>query len=229
MTELFNTILANVSSSITISSAILTIAVAVAFGSLITFTYYKTQDPAFYQRSFAMTLLMLPVILSVMILFTGSNIARAFSLAGALSIIRFRSAPGDPKDIGFIFFDVAAGLACGVGLFGYGIVFVLVLCVLIYIVERSPLFRAKSVQKQLKITIPEDLNYQGAFDEILEKYTDHYSLEKIKTTDLGSLFELVYRLSMKAEKNEQEFLNELRCRNGNLNIILSVTPAVPAR
>jgi hypothetical protein len=229
MTELFNTILANVSSSITISSAILTIAVAVVFGSLITFTYYKTQDPAFYQRSFAMTLLMLPVILSVMILFTGSNIARAFSLAGALSIIRFRSAPGDPKDIGFIFFDVAAGLACGVGLFGYGIVFVLVLCILIYVVERSPLFRAKSVQKQLKITIPEDLNYQGAFDEILEKYTDHYSLEKIKTTDLGSLFELVYRLSMKAEKNEQEFLNELRCRNGNLNIILSVTPAVPAR
>lgn len=226
MDNLFNTILTNVSSDITLYSALITMAVAVVFGAVIAFTYYKTQDDDVYQRSMAVTLFMLPIILSVIILFVGSNIARAFSLAGTLSIIRFRSAPGDPKDIGFIFFDIAAGLACGVGLYGYGIVFVLALCILMFIVEKGKLFEKKYIQKTLKITIPEDLNYQGAFDDILEKYTKKYSLTKIKTTDLGSLFELCYNVSMEEKVNEQEFLNELRVRNGNLNIILSVAPKI---
>ena len=113
MDELFNSILVDSSTELTVSMAIITILVAVLFGTVIAFTYYKTQEEN-YQRSMAVTLLMLPVILSVIIIFVGSNVARAFSLAGTLSIIRFRSAPGDPKDIGFIFFDIAAGLACGV-------------------------------------------------------------------------------------------------------------------
>lgn len=224
MDNLFNSILSNVSTEITVSSAMITMIIALILGGVIAFTYYKTQDDAVYQRSLAITLFMLPIILSVIILFIGSNIARAFSMAGTLSIIRFRSAPGDPKDIGFIFFDIAAGLACGVGLYGYGILFVVLLCVVLFVIERIKIFSPKSVRKTLKITIPEDLNYQGAFDEVFEKYTKKYSLEKIKTTDLGSLFELVYNVSMHPGKNEQEFLDELRCRNGNLNIILSVAP-----
>ena len=222
MDNLFNNILANVSQDITIASAVITMIVAVVFGLAIGFTYYKTQEENF-QRNMAVTLMMLPVILSVIILFVGSNIARAFSLAGTLSIIRFRSAPGDPKDIGFIFFDIAAGLACGVGLYGYGAVFVVLLCIIMLISEKYKLFEKKSVQKTLKITIPENLNYQGAFDEILKKYTKSYTLTKIKTTDLGSLFELCYNVIMQNDENEQEFINELRCRNGNLNIILSVS------
>lgn len=223
MDNLFNNILANVSSDITIGSAMVTMIVAVIFGVAIGFTYYKTQEEN-YQRSMAITLLMLPIILSVIILFIGSNIARAFSLAGTLSIIRFRSAPGDPKDIGFIFFDIAAGLACGVGLYGYGAIFVAILCVIIVFAEKFRLFEKKSIQKTLKITIPENLNYQGAFDEILQKYTKQYVLTKIKTTDLGSLFELCYTVTMLHDEDEQRFINELRCRNGNLNIILSVSP-----
>ena len=222
MDNLFNNILTNVSQDITIASAIITMVVAVVFGLVIGFTYYKTQEDN-YQRSMAVTLLMLPVILSVIILFVGSNIVRAFSLAGTLSIIRFRSAPGDPKDIGFIFFDIAAGLACGVGLYGYGAVFVALLCLIMLISEKCKLFEKKAVQKTLKITIPENLNYQGAFDEILKKYTKSYTLTKIKTTDLGSLFELCYNVIMQNDANEQEFINELRCRNGNLNIILAVS------
>lgn len=223
MDYLFNSILTNSSSEITVLSAAVTIVAAVVFGIVIAFTYYKTQAEN-YGRSMAVTLVMLPIILSVIILFIGSNIARAFSLAGTLSIIRFRSAPGDPKDIGFIFFDIAAGLACGVGLYGYGFVFVLVLCTIIIIVEKYGLFEKKTINKTLKITIPEDLNYDGAFDDILKKYTQKYSLVRIKTTDLGSLFELRYSVIMNKNQNEQEFLNELRCRNGNLNIILSVSP-----
>ncbi|MGN0179292.1 MAG: DUF4956 domain-containing protein [Monoglobaceae bacterium] len=225
MNELFNTVLANTSSEITVMSAIITMLAAVVFGAAIAFTYYRTQAEN-YQRSMAATLLMLPVILSVIILFIGSNIARAFSLAGTLSIIRFRSAPGDPKDIGFIFFDIAAGLACGVGLYGYGAIFVLILCAVIFAMERFKLFEKKEVEKTLKITIPEDLNYEGAFDDVLDEYTRKHSLTKIKTTDLGALFELCYSVTMKPNQNEQEFLNELRCRNGNLNIILSAAPKI---
>ncbi len=225
MNDLFNNILANVSGDITVASALTTMLSAVLFGAAIAFTYYKTQEERF-DRSMAVTLLMLPIILSVIILFVGSNIARAFSLAGTLSIIRFRSAPGDPKDIGFIFFDIAAGLACGVGLYGYGALFVAVLCIVIFITEKCGLFQKGAVRKTLKITIPEDLNYQDAFDDILKKYTKKYTLQRVKTTDLGSLFEVCYSVVMKNDLNEQEFLNELRCRNGNLNIILAVAPQI---
>lgn len=224
MDNLFNNILVNASGEITVLSALTTIFASAILGALVAVIYCKTQDDEAYQRSMAITLLMLPVILSVIILFVGSNIARAFSLAGTLSIIRFRSAPGDPKDIGFIFFDIAAGLACGVGLYAYGFVFVLVLGIILIIVEKGKLFEKKDVQKTLKITIPENLNYEGVFDDILQRYTKKYSLQKIKTTDLGSLFELNYHVLMKTGQSEHEFIDELRTRNGNLNIILSVAP-----
>ena len=136
MDNLFNNILKNTSANITVMSALTTMLSAIVFGAVIGYTYYKTQEEN-YQQGMAITLLMLPIILSVIILFIGSNIARAFSLAGTLSMIRFRSAPGDPKDIDFIFFDIAAGLACGVGLYGYGAIFVLILCGIIIIAENS--------------------------------------------------------------------------------------------
>ena len=224
MNNLFNTVLANLSGEITPLSAIITMLTAMISGGIIAFTYRRTQDEAVYQQSLAVTLFMLPVILSVIILFVGSNIARAFSLAGTLSIIRFRSAPGDAKDIGFIFFDIAAGLACGVGLYAYGALFVIVLCLALIILEKARIFKPHSMQKTLKITIPEDLNYSGAFDDILDTYTKNYTLTKIKTTDLGSLFELVYRVSVADGINEQKFLNELRTRNGNLTIMLCEAP-----
>lgn len=224
MNNLFNIVLANLSGDITPISAVITMIIALILGGAIAFTYRKTQDEAVYQRSLAITLVMLPIILSVIILFVGSNIARAFSLAGTLSIIRFRSAPGDAKDIGFIFFDIAAGLACGVGLYAYGALFVIVLCLALIILEKACLLKPRSVQKTLKITIPEDLNYSGAFDDIFNTYTKNCKLTKVKTTDLGSLFELVYSVSVADGINEQEFLNELRTRNGNLTIMLCEAP-----
>ena len=222
----FNELLANTSADLSFFQSLITMAVALVLGGIIAFTYYKTQSEEYYQRSLAITLCMLPIILSVIILFIGSNIARAFSLAGTLSIIRFRSAPGDAKDIGFIFFDIAAGLACGVGLYGYGALFVIVLCAVIILLETFKAFEKKTTNKTLKILIPEDLNYEGAFDDVLDSYTKKHTLTRIKTTDLGSLFELCYNVVMIDGKNEQEFLDELRCRNGNLSIVLSVAPAI---
>lgn len=221
MNNLFNDILANVSSDITVGSAVLTMLISLILGGAIAFTYRKTQNGVAYQQSLAVTLCMLPVILSVIIVFVGSDVARAFSLAGTLSIIRFRSAPGDPKDIGFIFFDIAAGLACGVGLFGYAILFVVLLCLAIILIAKIDLFKAKGDFRILKITIPEDLNYKDAFDAILEKYTAEHKLRKIKTTDLGSLYLVEYGVTMKADIDEQSFIDELRVKNGNLTIMLA--------
>lgn len=228
MNNIFNNVLTNSSADITISSAVITMLVAAVLGAAIAFTYYKTQEEG-YQRSIALTLLMLPIVFSVIILLIGSNIARAFSLTGTLSVIRFRSAPGDMRDIGFIFFDIGAGLACGLGLYGYGAVFVVILCVIMIFAEKFRAFEKKAVQKNLKITVPENLNYQDAFDEILEKYTKKYVLTKIKTTDLGSLFELCYTVTMLDAADEREFINELRCRNGNLNIVLTVSPSIKSK
>ena len=117
-------------------------------GFFVAATYYKTQEAENYQQNFAITLLMLPVILSVIILFIGSNIARAFSLAGTLSIIRFRSAPGDPKDIGCISFDIAAGLACRVGMYGYGALFVLMLCVILILRAKNIIFSDSTAKEK---------------------------------------------------------------------------------
>lgn len=224
MNELFNSVLSDTSGEISVPGVALAIAVSVLLGLLIAFVYSVTSDES-YQRELALTLLMLPAILSVIIIFVGSNIARAFSLAGTLSIIRFRSAPGDPKDIGFIFFSIAAGFASGVGLYGYGALFAALLSVIIVIAEKKGLFLKKTVSKKLRITVPEDLNYEGAFDEVLKKYTEKFSPVKVKTTDLGSLFEIEYSLVMRRDKSEREFINELRCRNGNLNIVLALAPS----
>jgi hypothetical protein len=175
-----------------------------------------------YSQSFALTLIIVPTVIAIIVLLIGSNIARAFSLAGAFSIIKFRSAPGDPKDISFVLFTMAAGLACGVGLFGYAALFTVFLCLLMAALNLFKFGAKKVTQKLLKITIPEDLDYEGAFDEIFAEFTTAHELVKIKTTDLGSLYQLHYTVSMDSRTSQKEFLDALRCRNGNLNITLSM-------
>ncbi|MGN0162505.1 MAG: DUF4956 domain-containing protein [Candidatus Ornithomonoglobus sp.] len=214
--------LLNASSTMTIGEELITLLAALIFGLVISITYMKTQKQEGYSQSLALTLTMLPVILAMIIMFVGSNVARAFSLAGTLSIIRFRSAPGEPKDIGYIFFDIAAGLACGVGQFMYGALFVIIVCLFMTALNVFRFGTPKTGIKTLKITIPEDLDYQNAFNDILDKYAAHYTLKKVRTTDLGSLFELEYRINMKNDSDDKKLIDELRCRNGNLSIILSL-------
>ncbi|MFZ5985565.1 MAG: DUF4956 domain-containing protein [Bacillota bacterium] len=205
-----------------LGDTIRTILTAFALGLLISFTYIKTHSKGQYSQNFTLTLVMIPSIIAIIILLVGSNIARAFSLAGAFSIIRFRSTPGDPKDIAYVFFTMAAGLACGAGLFGYSALFTILLCLFMVVLSKTNFGARKVSNKLLKIVIPEDLDYQGAFDDVLDQYTTSYELKKVKTTDLGTLFELVYAVTVKNNINEKEFLDALRCRNGNLNIILAM-------
>ena len=220
-----NNAVADYASQINTQVILITLVTAMIFGLAIAVTYMKTQRNGVFSQSLAITLTILPVILSMIILFVSDNFARAFSLAGTLSIIRFRSAPGEPKDIGYIFFAVAAGLAAGVGQYLYGALFVALVCIFMVVLSLVKFGTPKAYPKKLKITIPEDLDYENAFTDIFEKYTSSYKLERVKTTDLGSLFELVYDVSMKESGTDKAFIDELRCRNGNLNIILSLAEA----
>lgn len=212
----------SVGTTISLTNAILTMIISFICGGLISFTYMKTCNKKGYSQNFALTLIIIPIVVAIIVLLIGSNIARAFSLAGAFSIIKFRSEPGDSKDISYILFTMAAGLACGVGAFGYAVLFTIFLCLLMFTLNLVNFGSKKTSQKLLKITIPEDLNYEDAFDDIFEKFTKSYDLIKVKTTDLGSLFQLVYGVTMDNKTSQKEFLDELRCRNGNLNITLSM-------
>lgn len=229
MNEQITTVLQNGTSAaaqgMNFTEVIITLLASIVFGVVISITYIKNQKCECYSQSLAVTLTMLPVILAMIILFVGSNVARAFSLAGTLSIIRFRSAPGEPKDIGYIFFDIAAGLACGVGQWLYGGLFVLVVCVFIFAIHLLNFGVPSKTAKTLKITIPENLDYENVFNDVLEKYTVDYRLSRVRTTDLGSLFELTYNIHMSPNVNEKAMIDELRCRNGNLNIVLYLAAA----
>lgn len=178
---------------------------------------HKNNNPS---QSFSLTLVMLPPVISVIIMLIGTNIASALSLGGAFSIIRFRSAPGDPKDITFVLFSMAVGLACGLGYVVIAGIVAVVLCLIMVALYIFNFGISKISPKILKITIPENLDYQNTFDGVLKKYTKNYVLTKVKTADLGSLYQLVYSITMDNDVNEKEFIDELRCRNGNLNITL---------
>ncbi|SEK43676.1 DUF4956 domain-containing protein [Paenibacillus sp. OK003] len=214
---------ASTDTTLTFSNAILTIGLAIIMGVIISLTYMKTNQST-YSQSFTLTMVVLPVIVAIIILLIGSNIARAFSLAGAFSIIRFRSAPGDPKDIAYVLFTMASGLACGVGAFGYAVLFTIILCVLMFVLSRFNFGGRKALQKTLKVTIPENLSYEEALNEVFHKFNVPFDLKKIRTTELGSLYELVYSVTIHESVSQKEFLDAIRTRNGNLDISLTMSP-----
>jgi len=191
-----------------------------AIGIGISFTYMKTDKNGAPSQSFALTLVILPVIVTIIIMLVGSNVARAFSLGGAFAIIRFRSVAGDPKDIAYVLFCMAVGLAGGMGFLLYSVCIAVLLCLIMLVLYLARYAVPKKTRKLLKITIPEDFNYQHAFDDILERYASHTVMSRVRTTDLGSLFELSYTITMPDTASEKDMLDELRSRNGNLPITL---------
>lgn len=138
------------------------------------------------------------------------------------SIIRFRSTMGDPKDIAYIFFTMAVGLALGVGFIGYAVFFAVILCLILLVLDKLHYGNRKNAVKTLKILLPENMDYEGRFDDIFEKYTISYDIRRVKTVDLGSLFEVVYDITMKKDASEKNLIDEIRCRNSNLSITISL-------
>lgn len=210
-------------------TAIMTIGAALIVGLLTSLVYYLVSNKNTVSSNLMVTLVVVPAIVSVMIYLIGSNVATAFTLAGVSTLVRFRSVPGDSKDITFIFMTLCSGLAIGMGYVTYSFVFSAIFLVVVLIVSIISRKMIRSESKMLKIVIPENLNYQDAFEDIFKQYTRNVRLERVKTINLGTLFELTYRLDMKPEANEKEFIDGLRTRNGNLNIILGLAETRPER
>lgn len=177
--------------------------------------------------SFAITLALLPAAVCVVIMMVNGNVGTGVAVAGSFSLIRFRSAPGTGRDICAIFIAMAAGLMTGMGYLAYGLLFTLILggMMMLYTALRLGESRKPSQYRQLRITVPESLDYVGVFDPILENYTSHYELKQVKTVNMGSLFKLTYDLTLPCAAQEKLLLDELRCRNGNLEISLSCQEA----
>lgn len=197
----------------------LCIAAALILGFLISAIYMITHRKEGYAQSYVLTIIMLPSIITLILLLINTT-AGALSLAGAFTLVRFRSVPGDPKDITYIFFAMATGVACGIGYVGFAIVFFLVLGVVVFLINVLNFGGCKVNHMTLKITIPENLDYKGVFDPVLKKHTSFFKLRRIKTTNFGTLFELIYSVDVLDNADTKKFIDELRALNGNLNINL---------
>lgn len=210
---------------ISVSNFLLCIAVSLVLGLVLAMVYtYKTR----YTKSFLTTLALLPAIVCVVILMVNGNVGTGVAVAGTFSLVRFRSVPGTAKEIGAIFLAMCAGLIAGMGYLGYAALFTLVLCAILVLYNLLDFGSRKNGEryKVLHITIPEDLDYTGAFDEVLDKYTSSHELVQVKTTNMGSLFRLTYNMVLKSPGEEKELIDKLRCRNGNLEISVSCKETV---
>lgn len=205
-----------------IGSTIVCVLVAAILGIIISVSYKILTNSKSSSSSFVLSLTVLPIIVTVVIMLVGNNVARAFSMAGAFTLVRFRSTPGDSKDITYVFLAMAIGLATGLGFLTLAAVIAVLVSVLIVVFHSIGFTGVKAKSRQLKITVPEDMNFDGAFDDLFIKYTKSYSLTRVKTTNMGTLFELTYEIQMKDEISQKEFIDEIRCRNGNLNISIAM-------
>ncbi len=203
-----------------VSIFLLCIGVSLLIGLFLAAVYrFKSQCT----RSFLLTLAMLPATVCVVILMVNGNIGAGVAIAGAFSLVRFRSVPGTAKEIGAIFLTMSTGLMTGMGYLAYAALFALITGVIWLIYQWISVEFLKTMEKNrsLRITVPEDLNYTEVFDEPLEQYTSSSELMSVKTTNLGSLFKLTYRITLRDVKKEKEFIDALRCRNGNLEISIT--------
>lgn len=201
-------------------------AAAVIIGLVIGITYMFACKKNGYNKEFIVGLVLLPAIVSVVIMLIGSNVARAFSMAGAFALVRFRSAPGNAKDIAVVFFAMASGLACGLGYITFAVIFTVVIILVLVALSITDFADKNAGKRQLRITIPENLNYTHAFDGIFDNFLSSKELTKVKTTNMGTMFELTYIIEMNKDINEKEFIDSLRVVNGNLNITLGMIDTI---
>ena len=173
---------------------------------------YKSES----SKGFAISLLLLPTVVATVIMMVNGNIGTGVAVMGAFSLIRFRSVAAQAKDIVLIFISMTAGLACAAGYIGIALFFTVIICLAAVIAVSIPLKREK--RSDLRITIPESLNFTNVFDDLFSEYTSYSKLIKVKTSNMGSLYKLNYKIELKDPSKEKELIDELRCRNGNLEI-----------
>lgn len=206
--------------TIRIEEFLLCVGCSLLIGMILVLGY---RSHARYTKSYIMTLAVLPAIVCVVIMMVNGNIGTGLAVAGAFSLVRFRSVPGSAKEITMLFLAMGTGLLTGMGYIGFAFVFAIIMSVIVAIYNHLDFGVKKNVAryKMIRITIPEDLDYSNVFESVLESYTDAYELVQVKTLNMGSLFRLTYHLTMKKDANEKEMIDVLRCRNGNLEITIS--------
>lgn len=219
---MFDTIFGNVlnltssgTTTLSLEGAIVCTIASLVFGILIALVYMVKNT---YTKNFVMTLALLPAMVQIVIMLVNGNLGTGVAVMGAFSLVRFRSIPGSAREIGTIFLAMAIGLATGMGYIGYAAVFLIIIAIANLLLVFLSFGEKVTDEKELKVTIPENLDYAEIFDDLFEKYTKKSELELVKTTNMGSMFELRYLVTFKEGMNEKEFIDAIRCRNGNLNI-----------
>ncbi len=212
-----NVFTAGTAAAMDIGTFLISIGTALVLG-LITALFYTYRST--YSKGFVVTLATLPAVVAAIIMMVSGSLGASVAVAGTFSLVRFRSAPGSAKEIAAIFLAMASGLACGMGYPAYGALFTVIMCVvtLIYNAVRFGEKKDIELRRILSITVPEDLNFGDVFDDIMNKYTSEWKLMKVKTTNLGSLNRLTYDIVFRENGSEKPMIDELRTRNGNLEI-----------
>lgn len=207
-------------SSISVENFFICMAVALVLGVVLAIGYTVKSR---YTKSFAITLAILPAVVCVVIMLVNGNIGAGVAVAGAFSLVRFRSAPGSAKEIVAIFIAMCSGLLIGMGYIAYGVIFTVVMAVILLVLNIVKIWNRKQAPKErtLRITIPEDLNYTEVFDDVFKEFTQSCEVVSVKTANMGSMFKLKYDIVLKDISKEKQFIDELRCRNGNLEIMIS--------
>ena len=211
---MLNTIITG--TEITVSSFFICTAVSLLLGlGAAVLSMYKAK----YSRSFVVTLAALPAMVQIVIMMVNGNIGAGVAVAGAFGLIRFRSAPGSAREIGLVFLATAIGLATGMGYVAIAAVFFGIIALFTLLLTATGFGAGAAEERELKITIPENLDYDGLFDDLFEKYTRSAELDRVKTTNMGTLYELCYKVVLRDTRETKAFLDDIRTRNGNLNIV----------
>ena len=221
---LFTSVIAT--EGIAVSSFLTCLAGSLVLGALLAFVFtYRSKTN--YTKSFVGTLLILPAVVAIVIMMVSGSIGTGIAVAGTFSLVRFRSIPGTAREIGAIFLAMAVGLACGMGYLGFAAIFAVVMGIVTLIYNLTSLgeHSADSLDKVLRITVPEDLEYDAAFGDVFSRYTTQANLIGVKTTNLGSLNRLTYSVRLKEAGTEKALIDDLRVRNGNLEINMMVRGA----
>lgn len=172
-----------------------------------------------FNHGFILSLALIPAVVELIILMVSGSVGAGITVAGAFSLVRFRSQPGTAREIASIFVVVAMGIACGMGYIFIAAAFFVIVAVVTLLLLAAGFGSTQHQQRDLRITIPEDLDYEGLFDDLFEKYTTSHELLRVKTTNMGTLYELEYTITMREAGISKQFIDDLRCRNGNLNIV----------
>ncbi len=210
---MFNSVIPN---AMTLSAFLMCIFAALVLGVLTALVFSFRNK---HSGSLILALAVLPPIVTMVIMMVNGNIGAGLAVAGTFSLVRFRSAPGTAREICGLFMSTAIGITCGMGFIGIAAVFFLVMAVFLVLLSLFRFGETAASSRQLKITIPENLDYDGLFDDIFEKYTSRHELVRVKTTNMGTLYELTYTINLKTPEVSKQFIDDIRCRNGNLNII----------